>query len=250
VYFLNGLEVEPETTLNRYFEKRVFQNSQLLYKAAGSHDPVKKEVHLGVPYSTSEDVTVDYIDGQFTYNYNEGVFGWSVDLNKNATWWVRMDNEDYFSSTDGKVYKVRSERGNTKYRDYNDGIAFRLRTAYVNLDDEIQFKFIRNFILQLGLESTTNINLKYTWDYYKETTDLAVIPLNTVSFGTTPFGTGLFGSNKYMKPVRGMVSPNRVAQLGLELANEDKDANVEIYGIYIEGNITNNRLNTQKNQSR
>lgn len=250
VYYLNGLEVEPETTLNRYFDKRVFKNAALLPFTCGFHDPVSKEISIGTPYSRDDDSTVDEVDGQFVYNYNEGVFGWSVNLNIKATWWVRRGNESYFSTTGGVIYKIRSEKANTKYRDYEDGIAFRMRTAFVNLDDEIQFKFIRNFILQLGLESTTSVNLKYTWDYYKEVQDLTVIPLESLRFGESRFGTGLFGSNKYLKPVRGMVSPNRVAQLGLELSNDEIDANLEIYGIFIEGTTTNNRLNTQRNQQR
>ena len=250
VYFLNGLKVEPETTLNNYFNDRVIQNSQLIPFAAGYHDPVLKEVILGTPYSPDNSSTVSTVDGQFVYNYNEGVFGWSVNLNFPAVFWQRMENENYFSSIDGAVYKKRTERGLTLYRDYNDPIAFKLRTRYINMDAEVNFKFIRNFIIQLGMESNMNVTINYTWDYFKDTKALTVIPVSNAKYATSPYSAVTLVSNKYLKPVRGTVQPNRVAQLGLEVINAELDAKLELYGIYIEGQTTNTRLITQKNQTR
>jgi hypothetical protein len=250
VYFLNGLNVEPETTLNRYFNERVYQNTALLPFTAGYHSPLTKEIMVGVPYSPDEDTRVDVVDGQFIYNYNEGVEGWSVNLNFPATWWMPRLNEHYFTSISGKVFKIRSERADSKYRDYEDPIAFRLRTRYINMDSEINFKFIRNFILQLGTSTDMNVTVNYTWDYFKQTTPLTVIPLSNDLYYTSPYSGRYFVANKYLKPVRGMVSPNRVAQLGLEITNAEIDAKLEVFGVYIEGQVTNNRLVTQKNQTR
>lgn len=250
VYFLNGMNVEPETTLNRYFENRVYQNAQLLPFTAGYHDQLQKEVVIGVPYSSSDTATTDIIDGQFVHNYNEGVMGWSVNTNIPATQWIRRLNENYFSSIDGRVYKKRSERAVTRYRDYEDPITFKLRTRYVNMGDDINFKFIRNFILQLGTETDMNVTVNYTWDYFKDTKPLTIIPLSSDSYRGSPYAGAYFVSNKYLKPVRGMVEPNRVAQLGLEIINAEIDAKMEVYSINIEGQLTNTKLVTQKNQRR
>jgi hypothetical protein len=95
-----------------------------------------------------------------------------------------------------------------------------------------------------------NINVAYTWDYFKDTTPLTIIPLSNARYQTSPYSGRYFVSNKYLKPVRGMVSPNRVAQLGLEITNSEIDTKLEVFGIFIEGQSTNTRLVTQKNQRR
>ena len=250
VYFLEGINVVPETTLNRYFDERVYQNEDLLPFTAGYHNPVDKEIVLGVPYSPDSSTKMSIVDGQFLYNYNENVNGWSVNKNFPATWWIRMENEDYFSTIDGKVFKKRTERFDSKFRDYEDAIAFRLRTRFINMDSEVNFKFIRNFILQLGMSSVMNVTVNYTWDYFKDTKPLTIIPTTDVKYTSSPYSAVTMVSNKYLKPVRGMVQPNRVAQLGLEIINAELDKKLEIYGIFIEGQGTNTRLITQKNQQR
>ncbi len=250
VYYLEGINVVPETTLNRYFDERVYQNAALLPFTAGYHNPVDKEIVLGVPYSPDSTTQMSIVDGQFLYNYNENVAGWSVNKNFPATWWIRMENEDYFSTIDGKVFKKRTERYDSKFRDYEDAIAFRLRTRFINMDSEVNFKFIRNFILQLGMSSVMNVTVNYTWDYFKDTKPLTIIPTTDVKYTSSPYSAVTMVSNKYLKPVRGMVQPNRVAQLGLEIMNAELDKKLEIYGIFIEGQSTNTRLITQKNQQR
>jgi hypothetical protein len=228
----------------------VKQNSSLFPLTAGYHNQLDKEVHLGIPYSREDNSLAPSVDGQFVFNYNDNIMGWSINTNYPANCWEQVNNRYFFGGFDGRVFAVRTENGSTKYADFNEPINFLLQTRFLTTEEVVAFKFYRNIIVQIGQSDSSSLDIKYAWDYLKDYADLSLILTNSSKFGTAEYGRGTYGANKHLSPVRRTLSPSRVAQVSFLLSESTLDKPFELFGVYVEGQLGNTRSIGQKGSVR
>jgi hypothetical protein len=211
-----------------------------------------KTVYLGVPLSAEENELATDVSGQFVFNYslrnvtlNTIDYGWSVNTQFPATYWVRVKTDDFFSTDTGKLYKLRTELGGTRFSDDGKGIPFKLSTRYIDSQDPIDFKFYRSLFFQFGKETSANMKVSLAWDFAKDYTLISTIPIMQEGFGTAPFGTSYWGCDRYIETIRRTPVQPRVAQLSIRLENDEVDTAAEVYGIFLESTQITSKLHKQ-----
>lgn len=264
VYFLHesGMHVTDGNTvlsvfaLSRSFEKFVTRNPSLLARCAGYADTEAKLASVGVPYNSEFSTQVESVDGQFVFSYNDNVLGWSINNHIDAMAFAREDNQTFFGSTRGRVYRMRTEVGLTKYRDGSDPIPFMLQTRYLpalgqqdtsggvieSSDQLTKFKFLRNVLFQFGADTDYDTQVYYSLDY-KETR----VPLELYKIRGAQIVTGIktLGNDRFVKAFRDTLGV-RAAQISFTLFDNSLDSDSAIYSISVEGWVTNTRLVPQQ----
>lgn len=262
VYFLHesgmhvtdGNAVLSVFALSRSFEKFVTRSPSLLARCAGYADTEAKFAVIGIPYNSEFSSPVDAVDGQFAFSYNDNVLGWSVNTHIDAVAFARVDNQTYFGSTRGRVYRFRTEEGLTKYRDGSDPIPFMLQTRYlpalgqqsspgVETSDQVaKFKFLRNVVVQFGADTDYDMQAYYSLDYKQTRVPMELYQLRG---GTTINGVKILGNDRFVKALRNTLGI-RAAQISFTLFDNSLDSDSAIYSISVEGWVTNTRLVPQQ----
>lgn len=252
LYITDGALVEPVLQTSRYFNSRVVQNKDLFNFTAGHHNPLGKTVYLGIPLSDSEGELASGVSGQFVFNYslrnvtlNTIDYGWSVNTQIPATAWTRIKTDDFFATDTGKICKIRTENGPTRFSDNGVGIPFKLSTRYIDSQDPIDFKFYRSLFFQFGKETSANMKVSLAWDFAKDYTLISTIPIMQEGFGTAPFGTSYWGCDRYIETIRRTPVHPRVAQLSIRLENDEVNTASEVYGIFLESTQITSKLHKQ-----
>lgn len=252
VFITDGGLVEPVLQPTRYFNSRVVQNQSLFSFTAGHHSPLAKTVYLGVPLSAAEGETTNEVSGQFVFNYslrnvtlNTIDYGWSVNTQVPATFWTRIKSDDYFAGSNGKIYKLRTERGPTKFSDERQGIPFKISTRFIDSQDPVDFKFYRSLFFQFGKDSSGNMTISLSWDFAQDYTPVSVVEIDKQGFGTAPFGTSYWGCDRYLEMIRRTPVNPRVAQMSIRIENSEVDTAAEVYGIFLESSQSTSKLHRQ-----
>jgi hypothetical protein len=254
LYITDGGSVEPILQVSRYFNSRVVQNVGLFSQTAGHHNPLTKTVYLGIPLSDTELETTTDVSSQFVFNYslknvtlNTIDAGWSVNTNFPATAWVRVQADDYFASTKGKIYRLRTERAASKYNDETVGAHFKVTTRFIDSQDPIDFKFYRSIFFQFGKETSATFVVSMGWDFSKDYTQISTYQLDKEGFGEAPFGTSYFGCDRYIETLRRTPIRNRLAQISLRVEDSAIDSAAELYGVFLESSQVTTKLHKQGN---
>jgi hypothetical protein len=252
LYITDGGSVEPVLQVSRYFNSRAVQNVDLFPESAGHHNPLTKTVYIGVPLSDTETETTTEVSSQFVFNYSLRNIsnatidsGWSVNTNFPATAWVRVQANDYFASSKGKIFRLRTEKTASKYSDEVSGIPFKVTTRYIDSQDPIDFKFYRSIFFQFGKETSSTFNVSMTWDFGKDYTLISTFQLDKEGFGEAPFGTSYWGCDRYIETMRRTPIRNRLAQISLKIEDSALNSSAELYGIFLESSQVTTKLHSQ-----
>ena len=106
-------------------------NSSQLSRATGHHYGRDSQYKLSVPVDSRTNDQVYVYDHQREGRDQE--FGaWTSYTNHSATGWANLDNNAFFATTDGQVYKIRNAGDASDYRDDTAGIHM---TAIMRADD-------------------------------------------------------------------------------------------------------------------
>ncbi len=249
IYMSDGGETRPIVQVKRHFESYCIQNRSLFGLTAAYHNPLAKTVTIGVPFGEDVGDTTDEVEGQFVFNYSLQEVtlysiqqGWSRNNNIPATDWIRILDGDFFSSSEGRVYRIRPETGPSRYRDYGEAITGVLQTRFIGGEPEIQPMLFKSCFFQFGTETSASMNVRVAWDYLKDSQLLQVVPIDADGFGLAPFGTSYFGAQKWAVNVRRTMRPTRTPQVSFIIENEEIDAAGELYGIFIEFDRASTKL--------
>lgn len=248
-YFTDGTSVEPVYKLSRSFENYVNNDISIMSRTAGYNDPLAKNVFLGVNYKSQYSSSITDGDSQFNYSYNDGVQGWQVNTRIDALKWQERRGSHYFASTRGKIFKIRTENGVSKYRDFGTAIPIAIRTRWSpgspgGNDNAVKFKFWKNALVQLGNTSDYTMALYYRKDYQAE--ENALVSYTIEGGKTGPDGAAEFGTERYVKTLRDTLGQRR-SQLSFTLRDDSLDSPSEIYFIGVEGLMLSTKLVPQKN---
>lgn len=246
VYVTDGNTISPVFQLNRLFRNNVVNNPTLLAQTASYVNMVEKNVYLGVPYMSQFVDDVAAVDGQFNYSYNDNVLGWQVNKGIDAVDWVFNGTDALFASTRGKVYRMRTEKTLSRYRDGDQPITMALKTRFLTTEQSQRFKFYRNALFQWSDNVDANIAV-----YYSENFKPALIPLETYALAnrtSTVDGQKVFGTDRFVKTWRDTIG-KRIAQISFTIVENGIDAGFTIYSVAVEGWLTNTRLVSQKGQT-
>jgi hypothetical protein len=264
VYFLHesGMHVTDGNTvisvfaLSRPFDKFVTRSPSLFARCAGYADTEAKFAAIGIPYNSEFSSPVEAVDGQFVFSYNDQVLGWGVNNQIDAVAFARVNNQTFFGSTRGRVYRMRTEDGLTQYRDGSEPIPFMLQTRYlpalgqpggsgdsIETSDQItKFKFLRNVLFQFGADTDYNMQTYYSLDYK---TLRVPLELFTIRGTQTINGQKVLGNDRFVKALRETLGV-RAAQISFTLFDNTLDSDGAIYSISVEGWVTNTRLVPQQ----
>jgi hypothetical protein len=224
----------------------VINNPTLLARTSSYVNMFEKNVYLGIPYTSEFNGFVADVDGQFNYSYNDNVLGWQVNKGIDAVDWVFNGTDALFASTRGKVFRMRTEKALSKYRDGNEPITMVLKTRFLTTEQSTKFKFYRNALFQWSDNVDASIAV-----YYSENFKPALIPLETYSLANrtaTVDGQKVFGTDRFVKTWRDTIG-KRIAQIGFTVVENGLDAGFTIYSISVEGWLANTRLVSQKGQT-
>ena len=254
VYLTDGSTVEPVLQVSRYFNGRAVQNLNLFSYTSGHHNPLTKTVYVGVSLSDTEDELATDVSAQFVFNYSLRTItvdsintGWSVNTNVPATAWVRVQSDDYFASSKGKVYRLRTEKGASKYNDETSGVPMKIVTRFIDSQDPVMLKFYRSIFFQLGKDTSSSFAISLSWDFAKEYTLVTTFNVDKQTFGTAPFGTSYWGCDRYLETVRKTPTNLRVAQMSIKIEDDSVDSSAEVYGIFLDSTPVSALLHKQPN---
>jgi hypothetical protein len=249
VYITDGSTCESIHQTRRTFYDKCVQNRILFPLACGYHNTLTKTVYLGIPFSENSDVLTDKVDGQFVFDYSlKSVTldtitkGWSINDGLQATNWLGIYNDFYFSGLKGAVYRLRTERGPTLWRDENSPISMRLKTRYILADDALSGRFLRSLYFQFGKETGVNMKVSMAWDFFKSYQPMQDYTIPADGFGTMPFGTGYWGGDKFIEQQRRTPDKMRVYQFSLQFEDSTLDSSGAIYGIFVQSEQMSNKL--------
>jgi len=242
VYSYSNEGVLPVLKLNQLFQDKVSKNPDLLARTAGYVDRMSKQVYLGTPYLSDFIDNVGEVDGQFNYAYNDGVLGWQVNIGIDAYKWVIRNNQSFFASSRGRVFKMRTEPYLTKFRDGEDAIGSALVTRFLTGGETARFKFLRNVLFQFGGTSTFDFSTYYAVNYAPARTALETYP---ISGEVIEDGAKWYGNEKLLRSLRETLA-QRVQSISFTLTEGSIDTDCPIYTVAVEGFETNTRLVRQK----
>lgn len=249
IYISDGTVCETIHQVKRVFDDRTIQNRPLFPLTSGYHDPLSKIVTIGAPLSASNLELTDKIDGQFSFNYSlksitldSVTSGWSVNTQIPATAWIGIYNSVYFSDSYGSVFRLRSEKGASKFSDERKAIPLMIKTRHVFADDNINARFMRGLYFQFGKDTSVNMDISMSWDFFQSYQHLITYTLPVDGFGTGPFGSMYFGSDKVMENRRKTPDQLRVSQFSLKFVDNTLDSCGTIYGMYVQSNETDTKI--------
>ena len=249
VYVSDGSVCETIHQVKRLFDDRVVQNRLLFPLTSGFHDTLGKTIYVGVPLSTDEQSLSSDTNSQFVFNYSlksitldSVMSGWSYNTSVPAIAWVGVYNDVFFSSTNGIVCRMRTEKSSTKFSDERNAITMSIKTRYMFADDNFNCRFLRNLIFQFGKETGINMTVSMAWDFLKGYTTVNEYVLPADGFGIAPFGQTYFGCDKFMENIRKVPQTNRVSQVSLQFVDSTLDSSGEIYGVFVESTETSTEI--------
>lgn len=233
VYATDGNSATPIRNTDRQFSEHVSGNPAITNGVSHNHQ-IDKTLFIGVPWKDSA-----IVDSRFRYCYETGA--WSIDTGVPATGYASRDGFQIYSSYDGKVL-VEKRKGEV-YSDNGESIPFKIRTKYAATDSP-DLKLWRQFILYLGSDNGYNLNVGYSKDFEIQDGGYEELPIKPASYGSN-FGKSSFGGSSWVAPFR-VSSIARCSHLSLSFENDEKDAPVEIFSIWLEGQKLNTRKKKEK----
>jgi hypothetical protein len=252
-YVTDGSTTEPIHQVRRLFDDHCAQNALLFPLTCGFHDSLNKKVYIGVPYSDSRTELTSKIDAQFVFDYTlrsvtlDSVSrGWTVNKGFEATHWIGIYNDTFFSDVTGNIHRIRTERGATKWRDGTQPITMTLKTRFILADSEIDGRFIKSLIFQFGKETDVNMNVSLSWDYFNSYDSEVSYNIPIEGFGTMPFGTGSWGADKFIENIRRTPDRMRLYRFGLKFEDSTLDSSGALHGIGIQSEQMSTKLIEQK----
>lgn len=222
--------------------RKYFENipKEYMKEACAVNYISNKEYRLAIPY-TSEQTTNNYA---LVYNYNYDA--WYIFDNIKATYFVKLENDIYFSTYKGLVYKFRDFGIVQDYRDDFDSISAILHTRWYDLGVPSKRKMLSNLILhlyQLGVTSSSTIS--YAYDFGEDFKELTVSRLGISPWGYFPWGHSIWGYTKSI-PVKLSPNPQKNLYSRFEFKNEIKDEVLEILGWTIEAKLLTSKAINQE----
>lgn len=253
VYVTDGSTTEPVHQIRRPFEQHCSQNSLLFPLTCGFHDSLNKKVYIGIPYSDTETELTDKIDSQFVFDYTLRSItmdsisrGWTVNRGFEATHWIGIYNDIFFGDVYGNIYRIRTERGPTKWRDGNNPITMTVKTRFILADSEVDGRFIKSLIFQFGKETDINMKVAMSWDYFNSYDSETTYTIPIEGFGKMPFGTSSWGADKFIETMRRTPDRMRLYRFGLKFEDSTLDSCGALHGISIQSEQMSTKLIEQK----
>ena len=249
VYISDGSTTEPIHQIRRPFDEHCSQNNLLFPLTCGFHDMLNKKVYIGVPFSEDQTELTNTIDAQFVFDYTSKTIsldsitrGWSINKGFEATHWLGIYNDVFFSDVYGDVYRIRTERGATRWRDGQKAIAMTLKTRFILADAAVDGRFIKSLIFQFGKETAVNMDVSMSWDYFNSYDAKVTYSIPIEGFGTMPFGTGSWGADKFVETIRKTPEHLRLYRFGLKFEDTTLDSSGAINNITVQSE----QISTQK----
>lgn len=249
VYISDGSTTEPIHQIRRPFDEHCSQNNLLFPLTCGFHDMLNKKVYIGVPFSEDRTELTNTIDAQFVFDYTSKTIsldsitrGWSINKGFEATHWLGIYNDVFFSDVYGDVYRIRTERGATRWRDGQKAIAMTLKTRFILADAAVDGRFIKSLIFQFGKETAVNMDVSMSWDYFNSYDAKVTYNIPIEGFGTMPFGTGSWGADKFVETIRKTPEHLRLYRFGLKFEDTTLDSSGAINNITVQSE----QISTQK----
>lgn len=189
---------------------------------AGHSYPFQQEYQLSVPNGSGQ-LTNNQV---LKYDYeretlNEGEGAWSFNTNFSATGWCNLNNDAFFGTTDGQVFKIRQLGDSTDYRD--DAEAVDDMVVVLGARDFGQpgsRKIVRKVTSHFQLRKTSN-----TGTIIASSTDLSGVFANTTGF--------ILNKDSTIKidTVSSSIPAQRLIYLQLKYTNSTKDEDVVLTGV-------------------
>lgn len=127
-------------------------NKQTLYLAAGTHDPVENQYKLSYCLPDSVEPTDVAVYNHTREQLNIGQGGWTTYDNHPALMWANLNNQRFFASTTGRVFKIRDTNLKYDYRDDNQAINLDIILPSTDFGAAGIRKYVRS--LQIDYRST------------------------------------------------------------------------------------------------
>jgi hypothetical protein len=257
VYISDGTTTEPIHQLRRHFDDFCSQNNLLFPLTSGFHDSLNKKVYIGVPVSETNTELAGTIDGQFVFDYTSKNIsldsitrGWSMNRGFEATHWLGIYNDIFFSDVYGNVQRIRTERGPTRWRDGNRAIQMSLKTRFMLAESAVDGRFMKSLIFQFGKQTSVNMDVSMAWEYFGSYDNVVEYRISKEGWGLFPFGTSSFGGDKMIETIRRTPEVMRVYRMSLKFEDNALDSSGAIHNITLQSEQISPNMIEQKGQKR
>lgn len=215
--------------IERKWQEDVIDNGISL--ATGTHFALGRKYKLSVPFGDSQTTNNQVLVYDHTRETDQRVeFGaWTRYDNHPVTGWANLDNDAYFASTGGRVFKLRNENDATDYRD--DSSAITETITYTPMDFGLPgiIKVIKSLTLQFQLRFSDLSNTQVS-----AATDLSAAfqTLDSFDLVRDPNLSGLdqLALTK-VQSVRFELPRRRCEYLQLKITNSGFDENMIVAGM-------------------
>lgn len=236
VHATDGFAVEDVgKDLKRYFENI---DSNYIHLAACTNYVKDSQFRLSVPYKyeTTSQTTNNWV---FVFDYHANC--WTVFDTHEVGIYTKLDDNLYFSTNSGFVYKVRNLGEASDYRDDAEAISAEIRTKWYDLGVPSSRKMFSHIIPQFyqsGLDSQAHI--EYAYDFTTHYEDLGVEEAASSPWGHFSWGHSMWGDVQIFS-FRQSLNPQKAQYVSFKFSNEDKDVVMELFGWSIAAKLLNDK---------
>lgn len=191
----------------------------------GLSEAVGHQYHLGRKYKISLPMGSDAKNSEvLVYSHDSEGGGteygsWTKYTNHQATGWANQDNDAFFGSISGDVYKVRNTGDKSDFRDDADAVAIKITTRGEDFGTPGKRKYVKRAFLEFQLDHT-------------DISDLHVESRTNLRGVYTSAGdiTAKQADGEYI-PVRLSLEEKKGVQIQLQLEHAEKDEEIVLTGI-------------------
>jgi len=238
-FYTDGNTCKKIIRMNRIFKDYIKKNQTLFPFTSGGYDPTNYLIRLGAPVADTIDGTYSLQDRHLQLNFNmkdveSGVTGggWTINTNMPANMWLHFDESMYFGSTDGNVYRIRSEYAATRYRDDESAISYSIDTRFYDFGAPSNYKFVRETVAQLDTKYDNSLTVSSAWNFRSTYEEIGAFTLDVSALASDEIGDRYTASQKYIESRRQTSIPNRCIQLSFRLSNSTIDQGGGVHGFW------------------
>jgi hypothetical protein len=204
--------------IERYWKDDV--NATYLSAATGHNFGIGRQYKLSVPVDDDSTTSVVLVYDHTREGQEQEFGAWTKYTNHQATGWANLEDNSYFATTDGQVFKIRSANDASDYRDDAAAVAemvILLKSQDAGLPGVR--KVVRGVVSHMRMDKTSVTG----------TTIYAAVD-NSETFESAGAVTATLGTTK-VQTFRSSLPTARFTYLQLKYVNSTKDENFVLAGV-------------------
>lgn len=204
-------------------------NKQALDIATGHHYGIGTQYKLSVPLLTEEKNSTVFVYDHTREYEQQGMGSWTQYDSHPATGWANLENDAFFSTHNGQVFRLRNANDNSDFRDDASAVVQDILLPATAFGDSGVRKVIRSIIAHFrSTANTSGTVLSTAYDLTEDFQDADTFSI----LQERDAGTGLGDSPVYkIRSIAFSLDKRKLLYVQIRIVNDAIDENMELTGI-------------------